>query len=77
MLNHEFLLVQVRNPGRKDVWLRLERAAKRNFTALLTLTLDPTSISRSRLVPSDTVSDRYREERIETDLKSLSDLRLR
>ena len=77
MLNHEFLLVQVCNPGRKDVWLRLERAAKRNFAALLTLTLDPTSISRSRLAPDDSVSDRNSEERIGTDLKSLSDLRLR
>jgi hypothetical protein len=31
LLTHEFLLVQVCTPGRKDVWLRLERAAKHKF----------------------------------------------
>ena len=52
LLNHEFLLVQVCTPGRKDVWLRLERAAKRNFAVLRKL--NPTSFS-SRFGPNDTV----------------------
>jgi hypothetical protein len=56
ILHHEFLLVQVCTPGRKDVWLRLERAAKRNFAALRKL--NPTSIS-SRFGPDDTVSVPY------------------
>lgn len=52
ILHHEFLLVQICTPGRKDVWLRLERAAKRNFAALRKL--NPTSVS-SRFGPDDTV----------------------
>jgi len=51
-LRHEFLLVQVCTPGRKDVFLRLERAPKRNFAALRKLNLASVS---SRFGPDDTV----------------------
>ena len=33
-VRHEFLLAQVCQLGRNDVWLRLERGAKRNGSAL-------------------------------------------
>jgi len=49
LLKQEFLLVQVCTPGRKDVWLRLERAAKRNFAVLRNL--NPIG----RFDPDDTV----------------------
>lgn len=52
LLNHEYLLIRVCTPGRKDVWMRLERAAKRNFAALRKL--NPMSVS-SRFAPDDSV----------------------
>jgi hypothetical protein len=53
LLTHEFLLVQVCTPGRKDVWLRLERAAKHNFA--VPANLRPGSLV-SRFYPDDRVS---------------------
>lgn len=52
MLHHEYLLVRVRVPGRKEVWIRLERAAKRNARKNL---LAPTSVI-SHYPPDDNVS---------------------
>lgn len=54
MIHHEYLIIQVRVPGRKDVWVRLERAAKRSARTHL-LPVAPASLI-SHYPPNDNVS---------------------